>query len=149
VPPRGSGWVRRRLLSKSCACTHPLPRGGTDPVQAHCVIFKASRHEANMSDEPNRIPDNEVDRLLAEQKRAQIVRQRNLVLIVGSGLVVVLLVGLVVWRLKKSATEKETDVTPVVSVKVVKAEKEHIAAPVSAVGTIWPREKADVAAKIS
>ena len=102
-----------------------------------------------MSDDPNRIPDDEVDRLLAEQKRARIVRQRNLVLIVGSGLVVVLLVALVIWRLKRSSTEAETDVTPVVSVKVVKAEKENIAAPVSAVGTIWPREKADVASKIS
>jgi multidrug efflux pump subunit AcrA (membrane-fusion protein) len=103
----------------------------------------------NMSDEPNKIPDDEVDRLLAEQKRARIVRQRNIVLIVGSALVVVLLVALVIWRLKRSATEAETEVTPVVSVKVVKAEKETIAAPVSAVGTIWPREKADVAAKIS
>lgn len=102
-----------------------------------------------MSDYPNKIPDDEVDRRLAEQRRARIVRQRNLVLIVGSGLVVVLLVALVVWRLKRSATEKETDVTPVVSVKVVKVEKENIAAPISAVGTIWPREKADVAAKIS
>src|ERR1043165_2492723 len=100
-----------------------------------------------MSDD--KIPDQEVDRLLAEQKRARIVRQRNLVLIVGSGLVVVLLVALIIWRLKRSATEAETEVTPVVSVKVVKAEKETIAAPVSAVGTIWPREKADVAAKIS
>ena len=102
-----------------------------------------------MSDDPNRIPDDEVDRLLAEQKRARIIRQRNFVLIVGSGLVVLLLVALVIWRLKRSATEAETDVTPVVSVKVAKAEKGEIAAPVSAVGTIWPREKADVAAKIS
>lgn len=102
-----------------------------------------------MSDDPKRIPDDEVDRLLAEQKRARIARQRNFVLIVGSGLVVVLLVALVVWRLKKSTTEKENEEPAVVSVKVVKAEKENIAAPVSAVGTIWPREKADVAAKIS
>ena len=101
------------------------------------------------SDDPNRIPDDEVDRLLAEQKRARIVRQRNFVLIVGSALVVVLLVALVVWRLKKSTTEKENEEPPVVSVKVVKAGKENIAAPISAVGTIWPREKADVAAKIS
>jgi multidrug efflux pump subunit AcrA (membrane-fusion protein) len=40
-------------------------------------------------------------------------------------------------------------VTPTVSVKVVKAENGEIAAPVTAVGTIWPREKADVGAKIS
>ena len=35
------------------------------------------------------------------------------------------------------------------SVKVAKAEKGNIAAQVSAVGTIWPREKAEVGAKIS
>src|SRR6185369_9889844 len=82
-------------------------------------------------------------------RRARIVRQRNIVLIAGSVLVVLLLVTLIVWRLKKSATEAETEVTPTVSVKVVKAEKGEIANPVSAVGTIWPREKADVAAKVS
>jgi RND family efflux transporter MFP subunit len=102
-----------------------------------------------MSDDPNRIPDEEVDRLLSEQRRARIVRQRNIVLIVGSVLVVGLLVTLIIWRLKKSATEGETEVTPTVSVKVVKAEKGEIANPISAIGTIWPREKADVGAKIS
>ena len=103
-----------------------------------------------MSDEPNKIPDEEVDRLLAEQRRTRIVRQRNLVLIVGSlGLVVILLAALIVWRLKRSATAAETEVTPTVSVKVAKAEKGTIAAPITAIGTIWPREKADVSAKIS
>ena len=103
----------------------------------------------NMSDTPNKTPDNEVDRLLAEQRRSRIVRQRNLVLIVSSAVVVLLLVTLIVWRLKRSSTEADDEVTPVVSVKVVKTEKGHIAAPISAVGTIWPREKADVAPKIS
>ena len=105
-----------------------------------------------MSDDPNKITDEEVDRLLAEEKRARIVRQRNFVLIAGGvALVVLVLVGLIVWRLRsaKSESQEEAEVTPVVSVKVVKAEKGSIAAPVSAVGTIWPREKADVAAKIS
>jgi len=102
-----------------------------------------------MSYDPNRIPDEEVDRLLSEQRRARIVRQRNIVLIAGSILVVLLLVVLIVWRLKRSSSEAETEVTPTVSVKVVKAEKGEIANPISAVGTIWPREKADVGAKIS
>jgi HlyD family secretion protein len=78
----------------------------------------------------------------------KIHRQRNIVLIV-MGLVVVLIAILIVWRVRRSKTEAETEVTPTVSVKVVKAEKETIAAPVTAVGTIWPREKADVGAKIS
>ena len=84
-----------------------------------------------------------------DPRRARIVRQRNIVLIVGSALVILLLVGLIVWRLRRSAHEAETEVTPTVSVKVVKAEKGEIATPISAVGTIWPREKADVGAKIS
>lgn len=78
----------------------------------------------------------------------KIHRQRNIVLIV-MGLVVVLIAILIVWRVRRSKTEAETEVTPTVSVKVVKAEKDTIAAPVTAVGTIWPREKADVGAKIS
>jgi len=85
-----------------------------------------------------------------KQRRARIVRLRNRVLIVGSiGLVALVLAALIIWRLKSSATEAEKEVTPVVSVKVAKAEKGNIAAPVTAIGTIWPREKADVSAKIS
>jgi RND family efflux transporter MFP subunit len=82
------------------------------------------------------------------ERRARIVRQRNIVLIV-MGLVVLLVVFLIIWRVRRSKTEAETEVTPTVSVKVAKAETQTIAAPVTAVGTIWPREKADVGAKIS
>jgi multidrug efflux pump subunit AcrA (membrane-fusion protein) len=101
-----------------------------------------------MSEDSTRIDDDEVERVLDAQRRARIVRQRNLVLAVGVA-VVLLVAGLVIWRLRSSKSEAETEVTPTVSVKVAKAEKETIAAPVTAVGTIWPREKADVAAKIS
>ena len=85
---------------------------------------------------------------LNDERRARIVRQRNIVLIV-MGLVVLLIAMLIIWRVRRSKTEAETEVTPTVSVKVAKAEKQTIAAPVTAVGTIWPREKADVGAKIS
>ena len=73
-------------------------------------------------------------------------------LIIGTaaiGVVVLALLILIVWIWRRSKTETEAEVTPIVSVKVVKAEKGEIAASYSAVGTIWPREKADVAAKIS
>lgn len=73
-------------------------------------------------------------------------------LVVGTAavvLVALLVIGLIVWRWRKSAVENEAEVTPVVSVKVTRAEKGNIAAQFSAVGTIWPREKADVASKIS
>jgi len=34
VPPRGSGWVRQHLCQSPLGWrTHPLPRGGTDPIQ--------------------------------------------------------------------------------------------------------------------
>jgi len=92
--------------------------------------------------------DPDFDQLLEEQRRARIVRQRNIVLIV-MGLVVLLIAILIVWRVRRSKTEAEVEVTPMVSVKVAKAEKSTIAAPITAVGTIWPREKADVGAKIS
>lgn len=101
-----------------------------------------------MNADSNKIDEEEVDQLLAEQRRARIVRQRNIVLIV-MGLVVLLIAVLIVWRVRSSKPEAETEVTPTVSVKVAKAERSTIAAPVTAVGTIWPREKADVSAKVS
>src|SRR2546421_2388136 len=107
-----------------------------------------------MNDGPNSIRDNpDVERVsidevrLAETRRA---RQRNTIMIIAIvALVFFALTILIVWRLKKSKAESEPEVTPVVSVKVAKAEKGSIAAPIVAVGTIWPREKADVGAKIS
>ena len=104
-----------------------------------------------MSDEQKDL-ENKSDELslLEQQRRARIVRQRSIVLIVGAvGLIFLILLFLIVWRWKKSAAEAEKEPTPIVSVKVAKAEKGEIAAQVSAVGTIWPREKADVSAKIS
>lgn len=104
-----------------------------------------------MNHESDNLRSDSDDAILAEQeqrRRARIVRRRNLVLVVAAvGLIALILIVLIVWRWKSSATV-ETEVTPIVSVKVVKAEKGDIAAQVSAVGTIWPREKADVGAKI-
>ena len=76
-------------------------------------------------------------------------RQRNLVIVVSVvALLVVLLVVGVVWRRRSASVADETP-TPVVSVKVAKADKDAIAAQIVAVGTISPREKSDVGAKIS
>lgn len=107
-----------------------------------------------MNDEPNNIrnsPDAEsasIDEArLGETRRA---RPRNTIIIIAVvSIIFFALVVLIVWRWRKSKAESEAEVTPVVSVKVAKAEKGSIAAPVVAVGTIWPREKADVGAKIS
>jgi HlyD family secretion protein len=105
-----------------------------------------------MNEDPNKIRDDasHADRVSVEAEGSRRSRQRDL--LVGTaavGLVVLALVILVIWRWKHSASESEKEVTPIVSVKVVKAEKGNIAAQITAVGTIWPREKADVGAKIS
>src|SRR5256714_2718305 len=94
------------------------------------------------------VPPISLDDVHAQE--AQRVRQRNLIIIIAAiALIVFGLTVLIIWRWKKSKAESEAEVTPVVSVKVAKAEKGTIAAQVAAVGTIWPREKADVGAKIS
>lgn len=77
-------------------------------------------------------------------------RQRKAILMIAVIAVVAFsLTILIIWRWKKSRAENEAEVAPVVSVKVAKVEKGNIAAHVVALGTIWPREKADVGAKIS
>src|SRR5216683_1459495 len=87
--------------------------------------------------------------LTQERRGSMTARQRNLLIISSSlALLVILAIVVVVWRRKAAASADETT-TPVVSVKVAKAEKDAIAAQVVAVGTIWPREKSDVGAKIS
>ena len=77
-------------------------------------------------------------------------RQRSLLVVVSSlVLLVILLIVVVVWRRRARSAADESAPPPIVSVKVAKAEKDAIATRVVAVGTIWPREKSDVGAKIS
>jgi len=65
--------------------------------------------------------------------------------VVVAGLMVL---SLVLWMMKRSEVEESKEKV-VVSVKVAKAEKDSIAKEVSAVGTIVPAERAEVAANIS
>ncbi len=85
----------------------------------------------------------------SHRDESQPARRRQILLIssIVAVLLIVLIFALILWRWRKAPAEEETAV--VVSVKVAKAEKESIAAQISALGTIWPREKADVGAKIS
>ena len=84
------------------------------------------------------------------RRRSMTPRQRNLLIAVTAvAVVLILVIAVVVWRRRSAAAEAEPTTTPVVSVKVAKAEKDAIAAQLVAVGTIWPREKSDVGAKIS
>src|SRR5882672_6973212 len=85
----------------------------------------------------------EVDReIYASDESLQLADQRRQrrYLSIGASVVVLILVVIVVavWKWRKSSAPAEAEVTPVVSVKVAKVEKQTIAAPVSAVGTVFP-----------
>ncbi|MDX6613567.1 MAG: hypothetical protein QOD75_2753 [Blastocatellia bacterium] len=103
------------------------------------------------TERPNELPAADQE-LLTEMETTTRSRswQERRYLIIGSAavLLVLLVIVLIVWKWKGTTTAAES-VTPVVSVKVATAGKEAIAAPVSAVGTIFPREQATVAAKVS
>lgn len=86
----------------------------------------------------------------SERSKEPLTPRQKRILVIASLVALVLIVSLsiIIWRIRRATTTDE-EVVPVVSVKVAKAEKEPIAAEVTAVGTIWPREKADIGAKIS
>lgn len=107
-----------------------------------------------MNDEPDKTRDHQkVERISIDEVRlaeTRAARQRNTIIIIAVvAAIFFLVVVLVVWRWRKSRETESEIANVVVSVKVAKAEKGHIAAQVVAVGTIWPRDKADVGAKIS
>jgi multidrug efflux pump subunit AcrA (membrane-fusion protein) len=86
--------------------------------------------------------------LAVRRKRLARERRRNLIIVGSVAVVALILLVVVIWKWRSSsATEAAAPV--VVSVKVAKVAKETIAAPVSAVGTIFPREQATVGPKIS
>ena len=107
-----------------------------------------------MNDEPDKLRTaSDAERILIEDERAEQARkerQRNTIIIIAVVAVVFFaLVLLIIWRWRKSHVSESEAADVVVSVKVAKAEKGEIAAQVVAVGTIWPRERADVGAKVS
>jgi len=86
--------------------------------------------------------------LAVRRERLARERRRNLIIVASVAVVALLLLVFLIWKWRSSAAADQTAAV-VVSVKVAKVTKETIAAPVSAVGTIFPREQATVAAKIS
>lgn len=86
--------------------------------------------------------------LAVRRERLARERRRNLIIVASVAVIALLALVILIWHWRNSAaTEEETAV--VVSVRVARAEPQPISAQVSAVGTIFPREKAEVAAKIS
>jgi len=109
-------------------------------------------------DEPGKLSgtklDNEIpstsDSYLEDERRLRAQRERRY-LIIGASVVALFLVVIVVivWKWRSSSSPAEAEPVPIVSVRVAKVTRETISAPVSAVGTIFPREQATVGAKIS
>jgi RND family efflux transporter MFP subunit len=93
----------------------------------------------------------EEQELLVASPRERLARERrrNLTIVASVAVVALLLLVFLIWKWRSSAPAADQTAAVVVSVKVAKVPKETIAAPVSAVGTIFPREQAAVAAKIS
>ena len=80
-------------------------------------------------------------------------RRRRRYIIIGAAVLLVLVVlAILLLRTRKKtegATAETEESNVVVSVRVAKAEKQEIAAEVSSLGTIFPREQATVSPKIS
>ena len=87
--------------------------------------------------------------LASRRERLARERRRNLVIVASVAVAALLLLAFLIWKWRSSSPAAEQTEAVVVSVKVAKVAKETIASPVSAVGTIFPREQATVAAKIS
>jgi HlyD family secretion protein len=108
--------------------------------------------------EPQKLPGEDLDQEVSSplessfdyERRMKTKRERRY-LIIGTSVVALFVVVIIVavWKWRSSSAPADEAVTPVVSVRVVKVTRETIAAPVSAVGTIFPREQATVGAKIS
>jgi len=76
-------------------------------------------------------------------------RRKRIIIISAAALIFALIIFVLVWRSRKSATTTEEAEAAVVSVRVGRAEKQTIATQVNALGTIFPRDSAQVSAKIS
>ena len=86
--------------------------------------------------------------LVVDERQRQIERRRRLIIVSVLALLVVL-ISVLIWRIRRTTETPTEEEAVVVSVRVSKAEKQPIAAQVSALGTIFPRDQALVSAKIS
>jgi multidrug efflux pump subunit AcrA (membrane-fusion protein) len=91
---------------------------------------------------PDEIDEAHLDEMAARRQR------RKLFIIVSASLIILALIAYLLLRpAKKASVAAET--STVVSVRVAKAERQPLAAEVSALGTIFAREQATVAPKIN
>ncbi|HEX8071112.1 MAG TPA: efflux RND transporter periplasmic adaptor subunit [Pyrinomonadaceae bacterium] len=88
--------------------------------------------------------------VLDEDRRQRARKQRTtLVAVAAVAVVAIVVVAALVWRARRSVETETEETAVVVSVRVAKAERQPIAAQQTALGTIFPRDTALVAPKIS
>jgi HlyD family secretion protein len=100
-------------------------------------------------DEPTQTEEEREKWFAVRRERLTRERRRNVIIVAVVAILALVLLIFLIWKWRSSANSPGTAPAPVVSVRVAKVAKETIAAPVSAVGTIFPRDQATVAAKIS
>lgn len=94
--------------------------------------------------------DDVIDEVTLDPHRdSEASRRRVMVTLVSGFVLLAVTIIAVVWVIRRNRSTAEEKTNVLVSVRVAKAEQGPIAAKVSAVGTIFPRDKADVAAKVS
>jgi multidrug resistance efflux pump len=76
-------------------------------------------------------------------------RRRNIIIGAATVLLLLLLIAWLLWPSKKVEQTTTEEANVVVSVRVAHAERQAIAAEVSSLGTIFPREQATVSPKVS
>jgi HlyD family secretion protein len=91
----------------------------------------------------------EAERIESERAAADGRRRRLILIAVATVAVIAIVAVVLVLRSRKGAEAEEEKEAAVVSVKVAKAERAPIASQVSALGTIFPRDTAQVSPKIS
>ena len=97
------------------------------------------------------LPVHEEDGLIVKDDKARALKRGRRNIIIVSVVTIVLLVVVAYWLFgrPKTATDATAGETAtVVSVRVAKATRQPIAAEVTALGTIFPREQATVSAKL-
>jgi multidrug efflux pump subunit AcrA (membrane-fusion protein) len=83
------------------------------------------------------------------ERRAAMRRRWMIIIAVAAVAIVAIVAVLLIWRSRTNAADATAETVPVVSVRVAKAEKQPIAAEVSALGTVFPRDTAQVSSKVS
>jgi HlyD family secretion protein len=126
-----------------------IPSGDSEPGRSPNVRDGVTDSTLSRSYKVSPESDDETKKWLAVgRERVARQRRRNLIVVASVAVVALLAILLLIWRWRNTkAPEEHAEV--VVSVRVAKAERQPISAQVSAVGTIFPRDKADVSAKIS